>query len=351
MRTKLKMGLARWAAAAVVGAGLLACGWIGGRGTPRPASSVPAAPDLEALDRVALSRFAVIGDFGVDTDAEAQVAALVHSWKPDFVLTTGDNNYPIGTSITLDRNVGKYYASFIGSYHGEYGAGSSTPRFFPTPGNHDWYGPEGLAPYLRYFTLPGNERYYQVRLGQVHLFALDSDRHEPDGNTADSVQGRWLQQQLQASDACLKVVFFHHAPFSSSEHGPTTTMQWPFAAWGANTIMSGHEHVYERFDMDGTPYFTNGLGGAPSYAFNAVQPHSQVRYNADHGAMLVRLVPDGVEYQFRDVGNRLVDRHFQQLACPQTAAQRSSQDGEAPQDGGTSHDSGAPQGAVDAGTP
>ena len=48
-------------------------------------------------------------------------------------------------------------------------------------------------PYLDYFTLPGNERYYDVAIGPVHLFAVDSDPREPDGNTEGSVQARWLR--------------------------------------------------------------------------------------------------------------------------------------------------------------
>src|SRR4029453_17336092 len=43
-------------------------------------------------------RFAAIGDFGSDGQAPADVANLVASWKPDFVITMGDNNYPDGAA-------------------------------------------------------------------------------------------------------------------------------------------------------------------------------------------------------------------------------------------------------------
>ena len=71
------------------------------------------------------------------------------------------------------------------------GKGGTTNRFFPSPGNHDWVA--GLGAYVEYFTLPGNERYYDVDLGLVHLYVLDSDLHEPDGTTADSVQAKWSE--------------------------------------------------------------------------------------------------------------------------------------------------------------
>lgn len=303
--------------------GCLACGYgIGKRGTVKPAASVPTPPDADDLKGFAYPRFAVIGDFGVDSDDEADVAALVHSWDPDFIVTLGDNNYPVGSSLSIDENIGKYYARFMGHYAGDYGPGADVNRFFPSPGNHDWYSPERLNPYTRYFHLPGNERYYDLRIGPIHLFALDSDGHEPDGNTPDSSQARWLEPRLRASDACLKLVYFHHPAYSSSSHGNALNMRWPFAAWGATAVMSGHDHAYERLDIGGTPYFVNGLGGAPTYEFAEVQPESRVRFNAAHGAMLVRVHPDGVEYQFRDTQNRLVDRHFTPMSCAQASLGR-----------------------------
>jgi hypothetical protein len=186
-------------------------------------SEQPNEPRAAAPAAIAgASRFAVIGDFGADTPDEGRVAAMVKSWKPDFVITTGDNNYPTGEAATIDVNIGKYYAEFIGNYHGAFGPGSPTNRFWPSPGNHDWV--RGLGAYVEYFTLPGNERYYDVDLGLVHLYALDSDPHEPDGTKLDSVQAQWLKEKLASSKACYDVVYFHHAAYSSALHGSTLAM-------------------------------------------------------------------------------------------------------------------------------
>jgi hypothetical protein len=57
-------------------------------------------------------RFAVIGDYGSDSQAEADVANLVKSWGPSFIITVGDNNYPKGAASTIDANIGKYYYEF-----------------------------------------------------------------------------------------------------------------------------------------------------------------------------------------------------------------------------------------------
>src|SRR4051812_31352347 len=64
------------------------------------------------------TRFAVIGDFGQAGQPEKDVASLVKSWSPDFVIPPGDNNSPDGTAATLDANVGQYYHDFIGNYKG-----------------------------------------------------------------------------------------------------------------------------------------------------------------------------------------------------------------------------------------
>lgn len=248
-----------------------------------------------------VTRLAVIGDFGMDNQPEADVAALVASWQPDAVITTGDNNYPDGKAETIDANVGKYYQAFIYPYRGKYGAGASTNRFFPTLGNHDWRTTAGSPPlpqpYLDYFTLPGNERYYDVVLGPVHLFAMDSDAREPDGIEATSTQADWLYDRLATSTAPWRIVAMHHPPYSSSSrHGSTSSLQWPFAAWGATAVLAGHDHAYERIVRDGIVYFVNGIGGADRYPAGAALAGSQVRFDSDYGAMLIEATTSVITY-------------------------------------------------------
>ncbi|MGV3741635.1 MAG: metallophosphoesterase family protein [Burkholderiaceae bacterium] len=273
-----------------------------GSGSPQPGSS-------ESL------KLAVIGDYGAPTREAQDVAALVKSWKPDFVLTVGDNNYPEGSAETIDRNVGAYYQEFIGAYKGSYGPGSQDNRFFPTPGNHDWK--DGIKPYTDYFSLPGNERYYDVRLNdQTHVFALDSDPHEPHGVTSGSVQAQWLQQSLANSEACWKLILFHHAPYSSGAHGSSDWMQWQYRKWGADAVLAGHDHSYERIVRDGLPYFVNGLGGNAKYSFNAPVAGSQIRYNGDVGAMLIEIEGNSARFRFIARDGNVVDDYSVQKNCP-----------------------------------
>jgi len=267
------------------------------------ATSTPSPTPISSI------RFAVIGDFGMGNQDEANVAALVHGWTPDFVITVGDDNYPSGAAETIDANIGQFYHDFIFPYTGKYGPGATENRFFPTLGNHDWLT-DGAKPYFDYFSLPGNERYYDFVRGPVHFFALDSDENEPDGVGSRTVQADWLKERLAASTSPWNIVYFHHAPYSSgAEHGPTTWMQWPFAAWGAQAVLAGHEHTYERLLVDGIPYFVNGLGGAGIYDFSDILPESQFRYNADHGAMLVTASPADVLFEFYNQTGKLIDQY------------------------------------------
>lgn len=275
--------------------------------TDRESTEPPPSPSPEPIFNTATYepaftplpsvRFAIIGDFGLAGQPLADVAALIYSWDVDLIITTGDNNYPDGAAATIDENIGQYFHEYIYPYTGAYGQGADTNRFFPTLGNHDWTA-SGAQPHLDYFTLPGNERYYDFVWGPVHFFAIDSDSREPDGVGRSSVQGQWLQTKLAESKAVWKVVYMHQPPFSSSHDGSIDWAQWPYQEWGASIVLAGHSHVYERLEVGGLPYIVNGLGGGPIYAFNDPLPGSLVRYNADYGAMLAEATTEAITFQF-----------------------------------------------------
>lgn len=272
------------------------------------ASPVSLTPGVSRKSCPGETRFAVIGDYGNASQAEADVAALIKSWQVDFVITTGDNNYPEGAAATIDANIGQYFHQFIYPYMGEYGPGAAENRFFPSLGNHDWQLGT-IQPYLDYFTLPGNERYYSFTRGSVQLFAIDSALEEPDGRSSTSIQAQWLQNQLVAAEATWKLVYMHHPPYSSALHGSEADMQWPYAKWGATAVLAGHDHAYERIVRDELPYFVNGLGGAFFYAFGPPVSGSMVRFNDDYGAMLVTANERCINFSFATRAGILVDSY------------------------------------------
>ncbi|MFN3647933.1 MAG: metallophosphoesterase [Armatimonadota bacterium] len=262
-------------------------------------------------------RFAVIGDYGLAGQPEADVAALVKSWNPDFIVTTGDNNYPGGQAITIDANIGQYYSEYIYPYHGQYAPPPvQENRFFPSIGNHDWNRTAGYRPYLDYFTLPNNERYYDVVRGPVHLFVLNSDPREPDGIESDSLQTAWFKERLEASTATWKVVVLHHPPYCSD--GSTLSARWPYHDWGATAVFAGHEHVYERLVRHGYLYLVNGVGGGELYPMNAPITGSVFQYDQDYGAQLITAGSQSLTFEFFNRAGELIDSYTLATPAPPT---------------------------------
>jgi tartrate-resistant acid phosphatase type 5 len=224
------------------------------------------------------TRFSIIGDFGdPSSPAEGVVATHLNSSNPEFIVALGDITYV----SNIDLAVGPYYSQYIYPYKGKYGTGAPKGKnaFWPCIGNHDQTAID-LIEYLNYFKLPGNERYYDVVLGPVHLFSLNSNRDEEDGTSPDSVQGRWLQQRLRDSVSPHRMVIFHHPPYHSSDgHGQAVYMRWPFEEWGATVVMGGHVHVYERLFVHNLTYVVNGVGGRNNFhGFDAPVSGSLVRW-------------------------------------------------------------------------
>ncbi|HEV3256817.1 MAG TPA: fibronectin type III domain-containing protein, partial [Gemmataceae bacterium] len=294
-----------------------------GRSKRRPTSRLV----LELLeDRRApavSAHFAVIGDYGTGQQQEQAVANLVQGWKPDFITTAGDNCYlpPPTTAASYDTTVGQYYHNFIYPYTGSYGPGASTNAFFPSMGEHDWgangANPTGDQGYLNFFTgLPGNQRYYTVTQGPVALFVLDTDPNEPDGTSSISTQAQWLQGALASSTAPWKLVVMAFPPYSSGDEGSTGGLQWPFQAWGASAVISGHDHDYERLIENGLPYFVDAAGGAglestPSTFIAGSQAHANV-----FGALKVDASPSQITFSFANTAGTVLDSYSMNYALP-----------------------------------
>lgn len=285
------------------------------------------ARPLSARVRDGAVRIAAIGDYGFASTAERDVSSLIRSWNPDAVLTLGDNNYPSGAAATIDANIGQYFADYIYPYTGQYTQTTGAPqrnRFYPVLGNHDWVTP-GAQPYLDYFALPGNERYYTATLGAVEVFAIDSDPAEPDGIAATSKQALWLKSALGASRAAWRVVMFHHPPYSSGAHGNNAALQWPFAAWGADVVLAGHDHDYERILRDGIPYLVVGTGGAVLRPFGLAVQGSAIRFANDYGAMRIDADACVISLSFVTRAGDVIDHYTLPPKCafaPMVAAHR-----------------------------
>jgi predicted phosphodiesterase len=263
-------------------------------------------------------KFAVIGDYGDGSTNEAAVSDMIDSWNVDFIITLGDNNYGADFAATVDDNIGRDYNQWISPYSGVYPPGGSSDginKFFPSPGNHDnnqTLDIADLQPYLDFFTLPGNERYYDFVKGKIHFFSMNSIVAEPDGYQYPSVQATWLENKLTecvTTHDHWRLVYFHHTPYSSQQSA--TWSDWPYAEFGAQVVLAGHSHTYERIFRNGIVYFVNGLGGASIYPCGSLTQGSQGCYDDTYGAQLVTVVDDvTLLFEFYNIDGTLIDSYI-----------------------------------------
>jgi len=255
--------------------------------------------------------FAVIGDYGYSGENERFVADMVKSWNPDFIITTGDNNYPDGETKTLKENIGQYYGDYIYNWDAktEYWCNGAAfidekNRFYPTPVNHDTYSRDGLTPYLNYFTLPGNELYYHFKWGAVSFYSLNS--------TSDdlTVQYNWLCNKIEADSSVFKVVYFHHSPYSPGHHGNERRVQWNYDSMDIDAVLNGHDHLYSRIEIKEQPqvhYMVNGAGGRALNAADNSKFDPAIfdifSYDENYGAIKGIATNDQLLFQYFSIGN------------------------------------------------
>ena len=220
--------------------------------------------------------------------------------EPDaHVLALGDNVYEAGS----DADYARCYDPTWGRFK---------KRTWPAPGNREYRTP-GAAGYFRYFGAVAGPGYYTVSLGVWRLFSLDSNL----SGAAHAAQLAWLRQQLASSSARCTLAYWHHPLYSSGGHGSLPHMKDVWQALyeaGADIVLSGHDHDYERFagqDADGRldpargiRQFVVGTGGAfPTPLTPWPQAHSEARDSNHLGVLRLRLRDDAYEWEFLAAGD------------------------------------------------
>ena len=187
---------------------------------------------------------------------------------------------------------------------------------WPALGNHE----RNSELYFRYFSLPGNERWYAFSTGGVHFVFLDL--HFSDF-TPGSEQYTWLKKELQQNRDRATVVTIHPSPFSSGPHASKTKdgeyAERPielahrhlvplFEKNNVRVVFSGHDHLYERSKKGGVYYICQGMGGAPLYGTPSENPYSQKVITGKLGYSIVRVRDNAMKILTRTAGGDVVDR-------------------------------------------
>jgi 3',5'-cyclic AMP phosphodiesterase CpdA len=278
---------------ALVAALAYACGGNGVTGPPPP----PPPPGSHVL--VGAGDIALCGSQGTE-----QTAAMLDRID-GTVFTAGDNAYFQGTA-----------ADFRNCYDPTWGRHKARTR--PAPGNHDYESP-GAAPYFTYFgpnAGPSGLGYYSFEAGPWHVVSMNSNVPAGQG----SAQYDWLNEDLSQRNARCVAVIWHHPLFSSGTTSGASSMMrdaWRLLQqYGAELVVSGHEHVYERFSpmdsggriaADGMRQFVVGTGGAPLYTFiGPPAAGSEVRIST-WGLLKLTLNTDNYAWEFLAVGGGVRD--------------------------------------------
>jgi hypothetical protein len=282
-----------------------------------PASGNSAQKSSVTRDAVASSKTAApvvvaAGDIAsCEEESGHEATARLLDDTGGTVLTLGDNAYEDGTP-----------EEFAGCYDPSWGRHKDRTK--PSPGNHD-YETAGAGGYFGYFGNAAGDPgkgYYSYDVGDWHLISLNSNCEDADVCSPGSPQVRWLQNDLKRNRASCTLAYWHHPYFSSGEeHGSTPEVRPLWEALydaGADVVLSGHEHNYERFgpqDADGQAdpgggirQFVVGTGGAGHYDISTPLPNSEVTNDDTFGVLKLTLRPDGYDWRFVPVaGETLTD--------------------------------------------
>ena len=270
-----------------------------GRPATGTASTAPTTgPTIPTGDPVLVGAGDIARCDGTDDEATAALIEQI----PGYVYTLGDNAYDSGSAAQLEECYGPSWGRLLDRTR------------FVVAGNHD-YLTDGGAPFRAYFGQAASrdgKTWFSEDLGTWHVIVLDANCDVLDGGCGDgSAQLEWLRADLAASTARCTLALWHQPRFSSGYHGgdPAVAPLWnTLYAAGADLVLNGHEHDYERFGPQdpggnadparGLTEIVAGTGGAPLRDFGPAIANDVVRSSVAHGVLVLTLKPSGWDFRF-----------------------------------------------------
>ncbi len=265
----------------------------------------PGAKSVTVSTAAATATLVGAGTVASCSSSGDEATAAILDATPGTVFTLGDNVYPSGS-----------LANYQNCYNPSWGRHKA--RTAPALGNHEYDTSPTAADYFSYFGAAAGDPtkgYYSYDLGAWHIVALNSDV----SMSAGSAQEQWLRTDLAAHPQRCTLAYWHHPRFSSgSTHGSMAQAQPLWQALydaGAEIVLSGHEHNYERFAPQtpggaldlarGIREFVVGTGGgAGAYPFGTPIANSEVRLTGVNGVLKLTLGDGTYAWQFIPVAGQ-----------------------------------------------
>jgi acid phosphatase type 7 len=287
------------------------------------------------------------GDIASCTETgDSATGALLPNFPNAVVATFADNAYPLGTA-----------QQFADCYDPTWG--SARLRTRPSVGTHDYGEAQGgsLSGYTSYFAstlaLFGpsasdpSRAYYSYDIGAWHVVVLNAACFYYAPGCSETGQEQWLRSDLTSRPAQCTLAYWHNPFFTSgAAHAGDPRMQryWNVLyELGADMIVNGHNHQYERFAPQtpsgvadptyGIREFVVGTGGAEHYGFSTIKPNSEVRNGDTFGLIKLTLRPTGYDWEFvPEAGRTFTDSGSQSChGAPPGSQASSSRDLPAPE--------------------
>ncbi len=223
------------------------------------------------------------------------------------VFTAGDNAYESGS-------IEEYQQCYDPTW------GRQKARTRPVLGNHEYASGNANGYFQYYGAIAGDpaQGYYSYDLGGWHIIVLNTNDHCQELPCVDgSPQAAWLRSDLNTHPAFCTLAIWHDPLFSSGRvHGSSQFVKplWSLLyAAGADMVVNGHEHNYERFApqtpdgaMDnetGIREFVVGTGGESHYRESDSRlPNSEAANDDTFGVLKLTLHPAGYDWEFMPEG-------------------------------------------------
>lgn len=236
---------------------------------------------------------------------QMETSSLALSLNPSIAIVLGDVQYEEGALADFE----KYYAPSWGRLKN---------ITSPVVGNHEYLTPNAQG-YFDYFNGVGNldgkagdraKGYYAYNVDKNwRIYVLNSNCSKVGGCEVGSPQEKWLRADLAANPKKCILGAYHH-PYRSSGGRATPAVGPLFKAlyeYGAEIVLAGHEHNYERFFpqddagnrvSNGITEFVAGMGGRNFTQFVTKSPNVAAQNANTFGVLKLLLKDSSAEYEF-----------------------------------------------------
>jgi hypothetical protein len=277
---------------------------------PEPVPSPPASgdPQIAAAGDIACDPADPAFNSGLGTKdlcRQKYTANLVVGTGLTGVLTLGDEQYDDGTLAKFQQ----VYDTTWGKVNnlGHQGVGNHEYLTSGAKGYWDYFNGVGIT---NGPAGPRGKGWYSFNVGAWHIVALNSNCDKV-ACGAGSAQETWLKQDLAAHPSKCTLAFMHHPRFSSGIAGNYTAVS---TFWndlynaGADVVLQGHDHDYERFkpqtpsatadSAKGITSFVVGTGGKSLKTFSGTRANSVIRHTGTYGVLRMTLHATSMDYRF-----------------------------------------------------